>query len=36
MGQAGRQRVVSTFDVRSMGRALDELYRRIGVRATSR
>jgi glycosyltransferase involved in cell wall biosynthesis len=36
MGQAGRQRVVSTFDVRSMGRALDALYRRIGVRATSR
>jgi glycosyltransferase involved in cell wall biosynthesis len=29
MGQAGRERVLAHFDVRAMGRALDDLYRQI-------
>ncbi|MFL6206823.1 MAG: glycosyltransferase [Acidimicrobiales bacterium] len=32
MGKAGRERVETSFDVRSMGTALDDLYRRLASR----
>jgi glycosyltransferase involved in cell wall biosynthesis len=36
MGRAGRQRVLTHFDVRAMGRSLDDLYRRVQERSRGR